>query len=244
MKIKTLLIALLAFAAGILTAGADTPTLDERTAAYVEARVASGLSSTAFFASDPDHLTFGADLLAASQGETELTSVQRTILSIYASTLHRQGEHEAAAVVYRAAQAWTSIIFLYYYATEEEILEHALGAGVSVYRAVKTKAAPRLGKPELVDIVGESLIGTGITPGPNNSANRPANDWVEWFDSKVASLSQTDTVESLEQAIAMLWNETIGLEAKPESEARNQRIYALRAARALRVERLNQLKGN
>lgn len=182
-------------------ASADTPTLAERVAAYSEARVASGLAPTLFFQSDPDHVLLAQDIVTALEAQEDVSSPGGTIVSLYAGQTYAAGDTETAYALWRLAGHYGNIFFIRHAITEQEILDHLLGVSAHVFRQVKGHAAPRLGKPELVDTVGASLIGTGILSGPTDRAHRAANAWVQWFDAKVLASEKAEALEMLASEI-------------------------------------------
>lgn len=207
-KITLMLVALLGVTSSL---SADTPTLEERITAFSEAHAASGLGLTAFFQSDPDHALLAQDIVTALEAQEEVPSRGRVIVNRYAAEAFRDGDAEAAYSLWRLSGNYGNIYFVRYAMTKQEILDHLLGKGPDVFRQVKDHAAPRLNDPSLVDTVGESLIGTGILPGPNERPYRAANDWVQWFDAKVLASEK-------EEALEMLSAEIKGLLAKPQED--------------------------
>lgn len=239
MKLKALFTFTLLALAGTLTLSADTPTLSERAA---EISAGRGSITIAEYVASVDDFEAVAQALVSASSERELTAPERTVLTWYASSLPAGSEQEA---VYRAADAYHSVSFIRSYITEAEIQSKLIAKGhVSPQRIIQIRqAATRLGKPAIVEAYMEALIGRGFyVPSEGARLQRDTGFYVSWFDERCNKLAAQDTVAALEQVTAEVWSEIVALRDKPETDARNQRIFELRGRLASDTERLKQLK--
>lgn len=226
---KTLLLTLIA---GFASISLFADTAQDIAVQYREAREASGLTQSVFFASDADNITLAQEVATNISQGGELTPEKQSLLSAYAHFLYVQNEKNDAYAMWRLAQVYSNVFFIRFAITENEIIANQeLLARPNNFRQIKLHAAPRLNKPELVTLIGNKLVGKGIVPLEETRANLGVNTWVAWFDGRVRELAQAG---NFTEAITLLNNELIGLISLDDvTDDVKSRIQALEAQAAI-----------